>query len=89
MVVCIARLIEVRSVIGAVDLETMIQISVLALLHLSLCAADESTALLRPDPCLASLSVKISTEGWLCRIRKGLAGAEENCPEEPVLSKIL
>lgn len=50
MVVCIARLIEVGFVIGAVDLETMIQISILALLHLSLCAADESTVLLWPDP---------------------------------------
>lgn len=89
LVVCIARLIEVRLVIRVVDLETLIQISILALLHLSLCAADESTGLPQPDPCLAPLSGQTATEGWFCRVRKGQAGAGENCSEKPVLSKIL
>lgn len=69
---CTAGLIEVRFVIRVVDLETPIQISILALLHLSLGAVDESTALLPPDPCLALLSVQIATEGWFCRVGQGL-----------------
>ena len=63
MVMWIVRLIQISLVIGAVDLETTIPISILALLHLSLCGADESTALLQPDPCLASVSMQMATEG--------------------------
>lgn len=32
-------------------------------LHLSLCAADESTVLLQPGPCLASVSMQTATQG--------------------------
>lgn len=67
----------------------MIQISILALLPVSLCAVDESTVLLQPDPCLAPLLVQIATEGWFAKVRESLAGAGKNCSEEPVLSKIL
>lgn len=88
MVMWIVRLIQIRFVIGAVDSERTIQISTLALLHLSLCGAAESTALLQPDPCLASVSMQMATEGLTCRVRKGQAGAKESCPEGPMLSNV-
>lgn len=69
------RLIQICSVLGAVDLEATIQISILAFLHLSLYAADGSMVLLHPDPCWALVLMQMATVGWLRRVRKGLAGA--------------
>lgn len=63
MVMWIVRWIQINFVIGDVDLETETQISVPALLRLSLCAADESVALLKPDPCLASAPLQVATKG--------------------------